>query len=715
VTLAGAELSSVTDRLPRIVLIGLSSLTLTALVILVSVSLWQTRTQAIAEAIRTTENLARTLEEHAFGSVYEADIVLANFAERFEEQARRGPLDLEQVHQALSAGKKLGREFRNFAVIDAAGNRIASASGDPRPLNLLDRDYLTVLRDHPEIEFYISKPFLSRIANVWSLGFSRRLHQPDGSFGGVVFAALDLGRLQSFYAELDVGQHGHVTLWDGSASHVLARYPADNSMLSQTFEGGPLFASVAAGQRVGTFQSVSPLDGVERIVSFRRVGDLPLVVSVGFATSEVLADWYRDLWSYGIGTAIGSAVIMLLTGVLLRQLRRQQAFVAALRAGELATAEANQRLQASEERFRDYAEMASDWYWETDSEHRFTYVSNPIRAFGIDPRKLVGKRRIDGAIDGGDEEKWRAHLACLERHEPFSDFVYRYSANGEARYSSPSGKPLFAADGKFLGYRGSARDVTDVIRTEERLREALAVAETANRTKSEFLASMSHELRTPLNAILGFSDLIRSGMCGADGDKAREYAGDIHLSGQHLLNMINDILEISRIEAGAVKLREGPVDLAEAIAVCVRLIAPRASEGKLALKIEIRDRLPMIFIDDTRLKQILLNLLSNAAKFTPPGGTVTVRAAMAEDGSMVISVIDNGIGMTPAELDIAMQPFRQVDSILARRSEGTGLGLPLTKAFVELHGGQLAIDSAPGLGTTARVTLPSDRVLRMAA
>jgi len=715
VTLAAAEQSSVTARLPSILLIGLSFLTLTALVALVSASLWQKRTQAIAEAVRTGENLARTLEEHAFRSVREADTVLADLAERFDEEARRGPLDVERLDQALSARIKIGQQYRNLAVIDAGGNRIASASGDKRPLNVGDRDYFTVLRDHPEIEFYISKPFLSRIADVWTLAFSRRLHRPDGTFAGIVFAALDLSRLQSFYAALDVGRRGNVTLWDGAASRVLARYPANTSLLGQAFQSGPLFASVAAGQRVGTLQSVSPLDGVERILSFRRVGDLPLIVSVAFAALDEKAHWRRDLWSYGIGAATGSVVIMLLTGVLLRQLRRQQAFVTALRASETATVEANQRLQASEERFRDYAETASDWYWETDSEHRFTYISNPIRAFGVDPEKLIGKRRIDGALDGADKKKWRAHLACLEHHEPFSDFVYRYSGSGGTRYSSPSGKPLFAADGKFLGYRGSSRDVTRMIRTEERLRDALTEAETANRTKSEFLASMSHELRTPLNAIIGFSDLIRTGMCGTDGAKAREYAGDIHVSGQHLLNMINDILEISRIEAGGLKLNEVPVDLADAIAVCVRLIGPRASEGKIAIKIEIRDRLPTIFVDDTRLKQILLNLLSNAAKFTPPGGTVTVKAGVADDGAMVISVIDNGIGMTPAEVEIAMQPFRQVDSNLARRSEGTGLGLPLTKSFVELHGGHLAIESMPGRGTTVRVSFPSERVVRMAA
>src|SRR5258708_268162 len=164
------------------------------------------------------------------------------------------------------------------------------------------------------------------------------------------------------------------------------------------------------------------------------------------------------------------------------------------------------------------------------------------------------------------------------------------------------------ASGRFLGYRGTTRGVTEMIRAQERLGVAVLAAEAANRAKSEFLAGVSHELRTPLNAIIGFSDLLRSGMAGAVGAKVREYSEDIHTSGQHLLKMISDILEISRIEAGALKLNEAATDIGAAIALCVRLIGPRADDGGLTLNTVIRDDLPALFIDDTRLKQILLNL-----------------------------------------------------------------------------------------------------------
>ncbi len=664
-TLGGLQRTSLGTRLPRAILITSSTLILITFFVLLGLAAWQKRAQTVAEAARTTQNLARTIEEHALRSFHEADVMLSGLVDLFEEQSRHGPLDVGRMQTALRAHAQLSRQYRNLAVIDAAGNRLIGGTSGVGPLDVSDRDYFTALRDDPEIDFYVSRPFFSRVANAWSLGFSRRLHRPDGGFDGVVVAIMDLNWLQSFYAALDVGQYGNITLWDATASHVLARYPANAKLLGQSFDVGPLFEQVRGGQDAGTFQSVSPLDGIERVVSYRRVAGMPFVVSVALAEEDVL--------------------------------------------------KANRHLQRSEARFRDYAETASDWYWETDSEHRFSYVSDRIRAY-LDPQHLIGRRRTDVALDKGeDAAKWREHLALLDRHEAFSDFVYRYDARREGRYCCLSGKPLFDDSGRFLGYRGTTRDVTEIIRAQERLREALLEAEAANRAKSEFLAGMSHELRTPLNAIIGFSDILRSGMAGAVSPKVREYAEDINQSGQHLLKMINDILEISRIEAGALGLNEAPTDIREAIALCARLIGPRAAEGRLRLAAVLRDDLPPLFIDETRLKQILLNLLSNAVKFTRPGGSVTVEAGPREDGAMVIAIRDSGIGMTAAELDIAMQPFRQVDSSLARRAEGTGLGLPLTKAFVELHGGTLELDSTPGAGTTARVIFPRERVLQQAA
>lgn len=263
-----------------------------------------------------------------------------------------------------------------------------------------------------------------------------------------------------------------------------------------------------------------------------------------------------------------------------------------------------------------------------------------------------------------------------------------------------------------MRYRGTARDITKQVLAERGLRHAKDAAEAANLAKSQFLANISHELRTPLNAILGFSEMLERGLAGPVEPKQQEYAGLVHQSGQHLLNIINDILDLAHVDSGRFELREeGRVDPRRIIDACVSLMSDRANRAALCLSTEIEDHLPLLVADPTRLKQILLNLISNAIKFTKPGGSVLVAGRHAADRGIAFEVRDTGLGMTPDEIEIALEPFGQVDAGLAREQEGTGLGLPLARRLAELHGGSLQIDSEKGLGTTVTVTLPASRVM----
>lgn len=250
----------------------------------------------------------------------------------------------------------------------------------------------------------------------------------------------------------------------------------------------------------------------------------------------------------------------------------------------------------------------------------------------------------------------------------------------------------------------------DLKRLTEELSIARDAAEQGSRAKSTFLANMSHELRTPLNAIIGFSEVIRDAMLEPVGERYRDYARDIHASGQHLLRVINDILDLAKIESGRVELDEEEVDIAVLVATCLPIVEQRVK----ATRIDLRTLVPsglLVWADELRLKQVILNLLSNAAKFTPPGGTVTVSAVHAVDGSIMITVTDTGIGMRPEDISVAMEAFQQVDGGLSRRDEGTGLGLPLARQLAELHGGGLTIESQIRKGTTVRVRLPAERVI----
>ncbi len=255
-------------------------------------------------------------------------------------------------------------------------------------------------------------------------------------------------------------------------------------------------------------------------------------------------------------------------------------------------------------------------------------------------------------------------------------------------------------------------DLTERQRVEDALRDAKESAESANRTKSEILANMSHELRTPLNAVIGFSDIILREAFGPVGQpRYLDYARDIHESGTHLLALINDILDVSKAEAGRIELLDGLVDVSDLFDSCIRLVRARAAEANIEIILTSVDHMPKLQADGLRLKQVLINLLSNAVKFTPSGGTVTLSGESRNDGSVVLRVADSGVGMSPDDIPKAMSPFGQLEQSLARRHAGTGLGLPLSKALVELHGGRLQIDSDLGKGTTVSIILPADRVL----
>jgi signal transduction histidine kinase len=240
-------------------------------------------------------------------------------------------------------------------------------------------------------------------------------------------------------------------------------------------------------------------------------------------------------------------------------------------------------------------------------------------------------------------------------------------------------------------------------------------AEFANRTKTEFLANMSHELRTPLNAIIGFAEVIKDEMFGPIGlAKYADYAKDIHNSGRHLLDLINDILDLSKLEAGKLELHDDEISLRRAVEECLTLIRNRADKSDVLLATEIEPRLAKLRCDERAVKQMLLNFLSNAVKFTPAGGTVTTRVRRVPEG-VAISVSDTGIGMSEADIQIALSAFGQVDSKIARQHQGTGLGLPISKSLIELHGGTLSVSSRPGKGTTMTAIFPASRLCARAA
>ena len=371
-------------------------------------------------------------------------------------------------------------------------------------------------------------------------------------------------------------------------------------------------------------------------------------------------------------------------------------------------------LRASEERFRVFAESASDRFWEMDEGLRFTFHSGAPRVkSGFEPEETIGKTpwEIYG-IDPDRDDHWRRHKEDLENHRPFRDFRHSFVDEGGQKYHwSVSGTPVFGKDGDFKGYSGTATNIGERVEAEEHLREAKEDAELANRAKSEFLSGMSHELRTPLNAIIGFSELIERESFGPlANDKYAEYVTYIHASGSHLLDLVNDILDIAAVESGRLELNEGILDVGAIAEAAFRMVKSHAETGGIELTRALEPHLSGLFADERKVKQIVLNLLTNAVKFTPEGGRVSLEARL-EDDAMALVVADTGVGMNEDSLTKALTKFGQVNSQLSRNNQGTGLGLPLVKGLMEAHSGTLELTSEIGVGATATVRFPKERIV----
>jgi PAS domain S-box-containing protein len=665
------------------------------------VAVWDRREEALAHARRETANLGIVLAEQTARSLQAVDLVLEEIRaaslhlgvetpEQFTEMTSG-----EEVHRLLASRMKALPQADTVGLISADGKLINGSRVWPaKGIDVSDRDYYLYLRGHDDPGVFISAPVINRGRGEWSFFLARRVSGPHGEFLGIVLGAIDARYFEEFYQAIALDQSSSVSVFrrDGT---MLSRYPHVEKMMGEKLPPqAPFYDYVTAGG--GSYRSPGYVDGIARIVSVHPLRDFPLVVTVTISEDATLADWRRQSIFVGIGTLctiVGFAMLFRALIAHSRSLERSEA-----------------TLRESEARFRDFAMTSSDWFWETDENHRFTYQSDHIRAFGMDPQNVIGRTRAELAADTtSDPDKWEGHHAALDRHEPFRDFVYTWQLG--SRTGSVSGKPIFDDAGRFLGYRGTARDITEKMLAERALHEAKAVAEAANSAKSQFLANMSHELRTPLNAILGFSEVLQNGIAGPLQSRQIEYVGLVRQSGEHLLHVINEILDLARIDAGKLELHEEVVDPRRLIDSCIALVTDRANAGLLHLSVEIEDDVPRLMADWTRLMEILLNLLTNAIKFTELGGSIAVLAECTKDGGVRFAVRDTGAGMTPSEIEIALELFGQVDAGLARRHEGTGLGLPLARKLAELHGGSLTIESEKGRGTTAIVALPPTRVV----
>lgn len=340
-----------------------------------------------------------------------------------------------------------------------------------------------------------------------------------------------------------------------------------------------------------------------------------------------------------------------------------------------------------------------------DGDIRYTYISEGARdLFGVEPEEIVSNPtalfdRHSPEYSANFRERLLAASRDLTMWDVEAPIITR---DGERKWTHAIARPHRRPDGSVV-WDGVILDATRIKQTNLELTAS-------NRAKSEFLANMSHELRTPLNAIIGLAEVMHQQLLGEIGNsRYREYVGDIHNSGVHLMDIINDILDLAKIESGKLELMESIVDIRRIFESCVRIVQPRADEGGVSLSVNLPDQLPRLRADERKLKQVMINLLSNAIKFSVEGGNVRMEASVSDDNRIMLIVSDDGIGIPREQVASVFEPFTQVDSGLDRGFQGTGLGLPLTKAMVELHGGGIGLESEKGVGTVVTVSMPRDK------
>ena len=647
------------------------------------VQVWIARDQDMRGAERDTANLLEAVSTQVQDTFDVAAAILVGVANRVATLDAEARMPSSLDHLLAEQVENARPHLRSLAVIAPDGLLIAdSAPFEPGQRRYDDRAYFHYHLVHPGTAFWIGPPILSRGDRVWIITLSRRVERPDGSLIAIIVATIETGSFQTYYDTFDMGSGGAILLANADGT-LLVRRPFAEANVGRDLSQSSLFQNYLSKAPAGIALTRSSTDGVVRLNSYRRLTRYPLVVSAALAEEDILEDWWLEARVQLAGTAALLLFALALGVWLILEFRYRLSTEA--RAAETAAD------------YRLLADNSTDLILRVALDGTCRYASPAcLSLFGVAPEQMVGTNLL-------------TRRGRTDRPE-LRDAFRRLSAGEErARILTKSLRP----DGRLLQLEANmqraltvdgtheivavVRDVTEQQGVAEALKAARDEAVSANKAKSNFLATVSHEIRTPMNGILGFADiLLRSDLT----DAQRRGALLIQDSGKSLLTILNDVLDLSKIEAGRLELERVPVCLPGLADGALSILRSQADAKALSLRLDLAPDLPeWIEADPTRLRQILLNLLSNALKFTDQGGVVL---AIRRDGDRLrFSVSDTGIGIAKDQQSLLFQQFSQLHRSSVHQFGGTGLGLAISKRLVEaMPDGEIGVESEAGQGAT---------------
>jgi len=518
---------------------------------------------------------------------------------------------------------------------------------------------------------------------------------PDGTFGGVIFAALDVDKFTEFFETLNLGPQSSATLV-GTDKKIRARSSYGELGPGQDISGSRIWQELARNP-IGLYKQTSVVDGVTRHYAYRKLPDFPLIVAIGVSTEDISETAAKfELPAITIASLI-TLIVLILTTLICREFSIRR------------------RLQTGEARIGSIIDNVPAGIYLKDMQGRYLRINRQFESwYSVSNSQVKGRTPLQ-VIPNADAHISMKHDAIVRQTGKLVEHEYLVELDGREITLLSCKFPIHDPWRNIVGTGAIISDITESKRTEKALRGAIEEAVQANNSKSEFLARMSHDFRTPLNAIIGFSEAMQHQLLGpVNQDRFLDYARDICESGYHLLALVNDLLDLSRIEAGQFELRDEVFALSVVAEKAVRLVEGELCKKNIKLTREIADSLPHLQADRRAVNQMLHNLLSNAVKFTPDGGRITIAARQNAEG-LELRVVDTGVGIEPQDLDQVVKPFGQLSDPQRNDARGTGLGLSIVKSLIELHGGSITIDSSKGTGTSVTLFFAESRLIKQAA